>query len=186
MLGLAILLPYNLFGALFLGDAGSYSIGAIVGVLMIYCHNQADGALPMLTVVLWLLVPVVDCLRVMAIRIWHERSPVSPDKNHLHHRLARHWRWPICLLIYLGLVAAPGTVGAAVARGHAVDAGAERGLLPRPAVGDAGAPHGARPEQPQPDLKRRARAEADASWPCLRRDSAVGGRGGPDARRSRH
>jgi UDP-GlcNAc:undecaprenyl-phosphate GlcNAc-1-phosphate transferase len=111
-LGLAILLPYNLFGVLFLGDAGSYSIGAIVGVLMIYCHNQSDGALPTLTVVLWLLVPVIDCLRVMATRIWHERSPVNPDKNHLHHRLARHWRWPICLLIYLGLVAVPGMAGA--------------------------------------------------------------------------
>jgi UDP-GlcNAc:undecaprenyl-phosphate GlcNAc-1-phosphate transferase len=112
VLGLAILLPYNLFGALFLGDAGSYSIGATVGILMIYCHNQADGALPTLTVVLWLLVPVFDCLRVMITRIWHERSPLSPDKNHLHHRLARQWRWPICLVIYVALVALPGMVGA--------------------------------------------------------------------------
>ena len=112
VLGLAILLPYNLFGALFLGDAGSYSIGATVGILMIYCHNQAAGALPTLTVVLWLLVPVVDCLRVMVSRIWQERSPLSPDKNHLHHRLARQWQWPICLVIYVGLVALPGMVGA--------------------------------------------------------------------------
>jgi UDP-GlcNAc:undecaprenyl-phosphate GlcNAc-1-phosphate transferase len=112
MFGLLILLPYNLLGALFLGDAGSYSIGATIGVLMIYCYNQADGALPMLTVVLWLLVPVVDCLRVMATRLISERSPLSPDENHLHHRLARHWRWPICLVIYVVLVASPGLVGA--------------------------------------------------------------------------
>jgi UDP-GlcNAc:undecaprenyl-phosphate GlcNAc-1-phosphate transferase len=112
VLGLAILLPYNLLGALFLGDAGSYSIGGTIGILMIYCHNQADGALPTLTVVLWLLVPVVDCLRVMVARILDDRSPLSPDKNHLHHRLACHWRWPICLVIYVALVAAPGTVGA--------------------------------------------------------------------------
>lgn len=112
MLGLVILLPYNLLGALFLGDAGSYSIGATIGILMIYCYNQADGALPMLTVALWLLVPVVDCLRVMATRLLNERSPLSPDENHLHHRLARHWRWPICLVIYVALVASPGLVGA--------------------------------------------------------------------------
>jgi UDP-GlcNAc:undecaprenyl-phosphate/decaprenyl-phosphate GlcNAc-1-phosphate transferase len=112
LLGLAILLPYNLRGALFLGDAGSYSIGATIGLLMIYVHNEAGGALPMLTVVLWLLVPVVDCLRVMLIRTWHERSPLSPDENHLHHRLARQWRWPVCLVIYLVLVAGPGLVGA--------------------------------------------------------------------------
>ncbi len=112
MLGLVIVLPYNLLGILFLGDAGSYSIGATIGVLMIYIYNQADGALPMLTVVLWLLVPVVDCLRVMVARLGDERSPLSADENHLHHRLARHWRWPICLAMYLALVAGPGLVGA--------------------------------------------------------------------------
>ncbi len=63
-------MPYNLLGNLFLGDAGSYSIGATIGLLMIYVHNEADGALPMLTVVLWLVVPVVDCLRVMMIGWW--------------------------------------------------------------------------------------------------------------------
>ncbi len=112
MLGLVILLPYNLLGVLFLGDAGSYSIGATIGVLMIYVYNQADGALPMLTVVLWLVVPVVDCLRVMVARLGDDRSPLSADENHLHHRLARHWRWPICLMMYLALVATPGSIGA--------------------------------------------------------------------------
>jgi UDP-GlcNAc:undecaprenyl-phosphate/decaprenyl-phosphate GlcNAc-1-phosphate transferase len=112
MLGLVIVLPYNLLGMLFLGDAGSYSIGATIGLLMIYVCNHSAGALPMLTVVLWLLVPVIDCLRVMIARLGDERSPLSPDENHLHHRLARHWRWPICLVIYLTLVAGPGLVGA--------------------------------------------------------------------------
>jgi UDP-GlcNAc:undecaprenyl-phosphate/decaprenyl-phosphate GlcNAc-1-phosphate transferase len=112
MLGLVILLPYNLLGVLFLGDAGSYSIGATIGVLMIYVYNRGHGALPMMTVVLWLAVPVVDCLRVMVARLLDERSPLSPDENHLHHRLARHWRWPICLVMYLLLVATPGLIGA--------------------------------------------------------------------------
>jgi UDP-GlcNAc:undecaprenyl-phosphate GlcNAc-1-phosphate transferase len=108
LLGLAILLVYNVVGALFMGDAGSYTIGGIIGVLMIYSYDSADGALPMLTVVAWLLVPVVDCLRVMATRALHGRSPLEADENHLHHRLARQWRWPICLGIYLGIVTVPG------------------------------------------------------------------------------
>jgi UDP-GlcNAc:undecaprenyl-phosphate GlcNAc-1-phosphate transferase len=112
MLGLAIVLPYNLRGTLFLGDAGSYSIGATIGALMIYVCNQSAGALPMLTVVLWLLVPVLDCLRVMVARLGDDRSPLSADENHLHHRLARHWRWPACLAMYLTLVAGPGLVAA--------------------------------------------------------------------------
>jgi UDP-GlcNAc:undecaprenyl-phosphate GlcNAc-1-phosphate transferase len=112
LLGLAILLLYNVAGALFLGDAGSYAIGGTIGILMIYCYQRAGGDLPVLTVVLWLLVPVVDCLRVMATRVLQQRSPLEPDKNHLHHRLARHWRWPICLAIYLAAVVVPGSIGA--------------------------------------------------------------------------
>ena len=111
LLGLIIVLLYNVAGALFLGDAGSYAIGGTIGTLMIYVYESADGALPMLTVVLWLLVPVVDCLRVMATRMMHGRSPLEGDKNHLHHRLARQWHWPICLGIYLATVIVPGLVG---------------------------------------------------------------------------
>ena len=113
LVGLSILLLYNLAGALFLGDAGSYAIGATIGILMIYCYHHAGGDLPMLTVVLWLLVPVADCLRVVATRAFQQRSPLQADKNHLHHRLARRWRWPICLAIYLAVVVVPGSVGAA-------------------------------------------------------------------------
>jgi UDP-GlcNAc:undecaprenyl-phosphate GlcNAc-1-phosphate transferase len=112
LLGLTILLLYNLAGALFLGDAGSYAIGGTIGILMIYVYQTAEGSLPMLTVVLWLLVPVVDCLRVIMMRGLQRRSPLAPDKNHLHHRLARHWRWPVCLVIYLALVVIPGSIGA--------------------------------------------------------------------------
>jgi UDP-GlcNAc:undecaprenyl-phosphate GlcNAc-1-phosphate transferase len=112
LLGLAILLLYNLAGALFLGDAGSYAIGGTIGILMIYVRQNADASLPMLLVVLWLLVPVVDCLRVIAMRVLQRRSPLEPDKDHLHHRLALHWRWPVCLVIYLALVVIPGSIGA--------------------------------------------------------------------------
>jgi UDP-GlcNAc:undecaprenyl-phosphate/decaprenyl-phosphate GlcNAc-1-phosphate transferase len=112
LLGLMILLLYNMAGALFLGDAGSYALGATIGILMIHGHQRAGGDLPVLTVVLWLLVPVLDCLRVMATRAFQQRSPLQADKNHLHHRLARHWPWPVCLAIYLAVVVVPGSIGA--------------------------------------------------------------------------
>jgi UDP-GlcNAc:undecaprenyl-phosphate/decaprenyl-phosphate GlcNAc-1-phosphate transferase len=112
VLGLMILLLYNIAGALFLGDAGSYAIGGTIGILMIYVCQSSGGALPMLTVVLWLLVPVADCLRVMTTRAMQGHSPLLADKNHLHHRLARQWRWPICLAVYLAIVIIPGLIGA--------------------------------------------------------------------------
>ena len=34
-----------------------------------------------------IIVPLIDTLRVMTIRIAQQRSPFSPDKNHIHHRL---------------------------------------------------------------------------------------------------
>jgi UDP-N-acetylmuramyl pentapeptide phosphotransferase/UDP-N-acetylglucosamine-1-phosphate transferase len=34
-----------------------------------------------------IIVPLVDTLRVMTIRIYNKTSPFSPDNNHIHHRL---------------------------------------------------------------------------------------------------
>ena len=112
LLGLLILLPFNLRDSLFLGDAGSYSIGATIGLLMIYCFNVAGSQLPMLTVVLWLFVPVADTLRVMITRVMNDRSPMMGDKNHLHHRLKRRWDATYSLVIYLGLAGVPSLAAA--------------------------------------------------------------------------
>ena len=112
LIGLVILLAYNVSGRLFLGDAGSYSLGVSIGLLMLHVYHQADGRLPMTTVMLWLLVPVLDCLRVMAMRLFARRSPLAGDTNHLHHRLARRWPWPVSVLIYLAVATLPGLVAA--------------------------------------------------------------------------
>jgi UDP-GlcNAc:undecaprenyl-phosphate GlcNAc-1-phosphate transferase len=66
----------------------------------------------MLTVVLWLFVPVADTLRVMGTRLMHDRSPMTGDKNHLHHRLKRRWDPTQSLLIYLGLAGVPSLAAA--------------------------------------------------------------------------
>jgi UDP-GlcNAc:undecaprenyl-phosphate/decaprenyl-phosphate GlcNAc-1-phosphate transferase len=112
LLGLLILLPFNLRGSLFLGDAGSYSIGATIGLLMIYCFNVAGGRLPMLTVVLWLFVPVADTFRLVFTRLANDRSPMTGDRNHLHHRLKRRWDATQSLTIYLGIAGVPGLAAA--------------------------------------------------------------------------
>jgi len=111
LLGLLILLPYNLMGLLFLGDAGSYSLGVLIGLLMIYVQGMTP-ALPVLTVVLWLSIPVVDCLRVMIMRLLSARSPLTADRNHLHHRLSGRWHWPVSVMLYLAIVAIPGLIAA--------------------------------------------------------------------------
>ena len=112
LLGLSILLPYNLNGRLFLGDAGAYPLGVGIGLLMIYVYNAPGSRLELLTVALWLGVPVLDCLRVMLTRLLAGRSPFEGDRNHLHHRLAGRWPWPRSVGVYLALATGPGVIAA--------------------------------------------------------------------------
>lgn len=92
------LLPFflcNVFGKsskMFIGDAGTLSLGVIFSgfVLRIIATPNGDAALahnlgliPFTVAVMC--VPIFDTLRVMTARIYHGKSPFSPDKTHLHH-----------------------------------------------------------------------------------------------------
>jgi UDP-GlcNAc:undecaprenyl-phosphate GlcNAc-1-phosphate transferase len=116
VLGVSIFvtLIFNLRGRLFLGDSGSYALGLTISLLSIYVYNNAIGTLHADIVVVWFLVPVVDCLRLMTIRVCERRSPTSPDTNHLHHRLDRVVPAPYALFIYWLLVALPGAFAIAL------------------------------------------------------------------------
>jgi UDP-GlcNAc:undecaprenyl-phosphate/decaprenyl-phosphate GlcNAc-1-phosphate transferase len=73
--------------SVFMGDAGSQLLGFTIGVLSIVAtqslSSQVSAALP----VLLLALPILDTLSVMVQRIGEGRSPFSPDKNHIHHKL---------------------------------------------------------------------------------------------------
>ncbi|MDX8339271.1 MraY family glycosyltransferase [Draconibacterium sp. IB214405] len=94
---LAAFFLYNVFGhtnKLFMGDTGSLIIGMLISVMVIY-FNELNltapepyriGGAPAVSFAI-IIVPLIDTLRVMTIRIRQRRSPFSPDKNHIHHRL---------------------------------------------------------------------------------------------------
>lgn len=102
-------LPFNLRGRLFLGDAGSYAVSVLVGLAVIYTYNRSDG-LSALNVMLWLLVPVMDCLRLIVSRIAIGRSPFEADRDHLHHRLLAVVPERRVLPAYLALALVPGVM----------------------------------------------------------------------------
>lgn len=108
-LGLALLitLVFNLRGKLFLGDAGCYSISVLIGLLAISTHLKYFDRLPADAVVIWFLVPVLDCIRLMTTRLLAGRAPFEPDRNHLHHFLWDTMPWRYGLVLYWALVALP-------------------------------------------------------------------------------
>lgn len=90
-------LRYNLFNAkIFMGDSGSLVLGFLVAVLTIYFIQRAYEYEPnifynihgMVFAFSVLIIPVLDSIRVVFIRVFIKRtSPFSADRNHIHHAL---------------------------------------------------------------------------------------------------
>jgi UDP-N-acetylmuramyl pentapeptide phosphotransferase/UDP-N-acetylglucosamine-1-phosphate transferase len=88
---------YNVFGSknkIFMGDTGSLILGTVMSVLVIkfnevnidQSHAMAIASAPAVSFGI-IIYPLFDTIRVFSIRILQKRSPFSPDKNHIHHRL---------------------------------------------------------------------------------------------------
>jgi UDP-N-acetylmuramyl pentapeptide phosphotransferase/UDP-N-acetylglucosamine-1-phosphate transferase len=78
---------------IFMGDTGSMLCGAVNAILVIHFIETATSS-KVFTVTCSpalgfgiLIMPLLDTLRVFAIRILNGRSPFYPDRNHLHHIL---------------------------------------------------------------------------------------------------
>jgi UDP-GlcNAc:undecaprenyl-phosphate/decaprenyl-phosphate GlcNAc-1-phosphate transferase len=108
----AIVFLFNLPGRLFLGDCGSYGVTFVIAILTIRAH--ASGAITVATVIVWFFVPIADCLRLMLTRHLSGRSPLSADRDHLHHRLEAKLGQNAAVAIYLGAVALTSVVAATV------------------------------------------------------------------------
>lgn len=81
-------LRYNTHPArIFMGDGGSQFLGFSVGVLAIMLTQQVNPVFSPVVPVMILGLPILDTLMVMGQRIYEGRSPFSPDKNHIHHKL---------------------------------------------------------------------------------------------------
>ncbi|HNP47496.1 MAG TPA: MraY family glycosyltransferase [Bacteroidia bacterium] len=81
---------------IFMGDTGSMTIGFILAVLSlrfvelskaVFIPDLFDSRSAPVMVLAMLIIPVVDTLRVFTLRILKRRSPFSPDRNHLHHKM---------------------------------------------------------------------------------------------------
>ncbi len=93
-------LPHNFSPArIFMGDSGSMLVGLMLSAAAVSATGQTDSqtlgsaanllplTLPLLVPIAVLFIPFVDLLLAVVRRTRRGRSPFSPDKMHLHHRL---------------------------------------------------------------------------------------------------
>jgi len=90
-------LLYNVFGntnKIFMGDTGSLILGTIIAGLTIHFNNYysvlngVEYGLPALSLAI-IIVPIIDTIRIFAIRIAQKHSPFTPDMNHVHHNILK-------------------------------------------------------------------------------------------------
>lgn len=80
---------------IFMGDCGSLVLGLTAYTMATEVMNTPSAEIPItwqhistpLVAMSILAYPLVDTLRVFTLRAMRGRSPFSPDKNHLHHRI---------------------------------------------------------------------------------------------------
>jgi UDP-GlcNAc:undecaprenyl-phosphate/decaprenyl-phosphate GlcNAc-1-phosphate transferase len=74
---------------IFMGDAGSQFLGFVVAWLAISISQSETSPVTTLMPLLILGLPVMDILQVIAVRI-HKKLPLpGPDKEHIHHQIAK-------------------------------------------------------------------------------------------------
>jgi len=101
--GMMGFLRYNITKAkIFMGDTGSLVSGFLVSIMAIKLINQQNLEHSPAIALSILIIPIVDTLRVMIIRVLNGVSPFSPDKNHLHHLLLKGGFRPLNVVVFLG------------------------------------------------------------------------------------
>lgn len=95
---------------MFLGDGGSLLLGTLIAIYIFYILKdpytlKADWTInKTLFAVLVILYPLVDLLRVFALRIKDGKSPFIADQRHLHHILLKKVKSPKNVLLIILLL----------------------------------------------------------------------------------
>jgi UDP-GlcNAc:undecaprenyl-phosphate GlcNAc-1-phosphate transferase len=79
---------------IFMGDTGSMVVGFLIAFMAIKFLNLSSMPWVMMknspvVAIAILIVPLIDTLSVIIIRLMKGKSPLSADQNHIHHRILR-------------------------------------------------------------------------------------------------
>lgn len=81
--------PFRRRASAFLGDSGSMAIGFAIAWLAVALGTREGGEVQPISIAWILIIPSMDTLALFFRRLRQGRSPLSPDRAHLHHILLR-------------------------------------------------------------------------------------------------
>ena len=79
----------RLFGKVFMGDAGSMMLGLTIVWLLVIGTQEGEGSFRPVTALWIIAVPLIDMFAVMHRRVRKGKSPLSADRDHIHHIFMR-------------------------------------------------------------------------------------------------
>ncbi len=113
---LLVVWSFNVMGRLFMGDSGIYAAAGLIGFMIVSRVAAEPTSLPVDSVVVWAIIPVLDCLRLIATRSMAGKSPFMGDRNHLHHKLLQALPANQAVAVYLLAVGIPASLATILPR----------------------------------------------------------------------
>lgn len=101
---LFLYLNYN--SRTFLGNSGSFFLPFLFGALFISAYNN-DASINADEIVILMLIPGIDLIRLFFFRLLKKTSPLQGDKNHIHHLLLKKYSSLIVVAIIQSLIWVP-------------------------------------------------------------------------------
>ena len=93
---------FNLKNKAFLGDSGSLLLGFVLSCLFIKSYNEQ--LIYTDQIVLLMIIPGIDMLRVAIIRIINKKHPFEADKTHLHHLILKKYNSQISYIAIVSII----------------------------------------------------------------------------------
>lgn len=104
--------PWQPHARVFLGDAGSLMLGFALAWFAVDLTQGPGRSFPPIAALYVLLLPLADCVSLMARRLRARKSPFVADRGHVHHYLlARGFTPSQVLAILVGISAMFGAIG---------------------------------------------------------------------------
>ena len=109
-IGISILFFFykNFNGKTFLGDGGTYLLSFLFAYLIIHNHTYLD--IKSDEIVMLIIFPIIDALRLYIVRIINKKNPFFPDQNHFHHLLKKRFNEQNTMFLLILILILPLTI----------------------------------------------------------------------------